>query len=314
MISFRERRGKMLRIGETAKLFDISNRTLRHWEEKGILKSFRTDSGYRLYDDENIIRIKQIALLRKLEIPIGDIEKMFTFNDVDISVEIMKNNLMKLRRKKDLFDGLSYIIERLILNLQKERSLDQWFLYLENQTINHLSKENAALQILLSERNMDMSNINDVRIVRIPEMTVASYCAESEMPEMDCSKEVDKFVLENSLHKKGGFRHFGFNNPSPTENNPVYGYEIWIAVPEGFEIPEPFIRKNFEGGLYASISSKVKEIGEKWALLYNWVMESEKYAFEAEAQWLEECVDYETFISEEEGERKLDLLCPIKLI
>lgn len=304
----------MLRIGEAAKLYDISNRTLRHWEEKGILKSFRTDSGYRLYDDENIIRIKQIVLLRKLEIPIGDIERIFISNDIDTSVEIMKNNLIKLKRKRDLFEGLSYIIERLIPNLQKERSLEQLFLYLENQEVNYLSKEDTALQILLSERNMDMGNINEVRIVRIPEMAVASYRAESETPEMDCSMVVDKFVLENSLHKKGVFRHFGFNNPNPSENNPVYGYEIWIALPDGFDISEPFIRKNFEGGLYASVSSKVKEIGEKWALLYNWVVENEKYEFEPNAQWLEECVDYETFILEEEGERKLDLLCPIKLM
>lgn len=40
----------MLRIGEAAKKFDISNRTLRYWEEEGILNSTRTEKGYRFYE------------------------------------------------------------------------------------------------------------------------------------------------------------------------------------------------------------------------------------------------------------------------
>lgn len=35
----------MLRIGEAAKRFDISNRTLRYWEEEGILRSARAENG-----------------------------------------------------------------------------------------------------------------------------------------------------------------------------------------------------------------------------------------------------------------------------
>lgn len=46
---------KLLSIGETAKLLGISIQTLRRWDGKGVLKSFRlTPSGKRLYKKEDI--------------------------------------------------------------------------------------------------------------------------------------------------------------------------------------------------------------------------------------------------------------------
>ena len=76
-IKFRERRRGMLRIGDAAKRFNISNRTLRYREDEGILKSSRAENGYRFFDDENAMRIKQIVLLRKIKMPIADIEQVF---------------------------------------------------------------------------------------------------------------------------------------------------------------------------------------------------------------------------------------------
>jgi predicted transcriptional regulator YdeE len=160
---------------------------------------------------------------------------------------------------------------------------------------------------------MSANVLSDVRIVRLPAMTVAAYRAMSETPEKDCSEVMNKFVLNNSLQRKGCFRHFGFNNPSPSENNPVYGYEMWVAIPENFEIPEPLVKKQFDGGLYASIPTKMGEIGENWQKLYNWVKNNDKYEVDFSFQWLEESTDFETFISSDESAQQLDLLEPIKL-
>ncbi|MCL2478449.1 MAG: MerR family transcriptional regulator, partial [Treponema sp.] len=66
----------MLKIGEVAKQFNISNRTLRYWEEAGILESSRLENGYRFYDNENANRIRQIVMLRRLRMPIADIERI----------------------------------------------------------------------------------------------------------------------------------------------------------------------------------------------------------------------------------------------
>jgi DNA-binding transcriptional MerR regulator/predicted transcriptional regulator YdeE len=305
----------MLRIGEAAKKFDISNRTLRYWEEEGILSSTRTEKGYRFYDSENTNRIKQIVLLRKLRMPIADIERIFISDDFDVAIDALTSHLENLRQESTVVNSLRTLIEKLISHIKAEKNLTQVFSYLEKQSKTTDSELEKALQIMLSERNNHMSAnvLSDVRIVRLPAMTVAAYRAMSETPEKDCSEVMNKFVLNNSLQRKGCFRHFGFNNPSPSENNPVYGYEMWVAIPENFEIPEPLVKKQFDGGLYASIPTKMGEIGENWQKLYNWVKNNDKYEVDFSFQWLEESTDFETFISSDESAQQLDLLEPIKL-
>jgi DNA-binding transcriptional MerR regulator/predicted transcriptional regulator YdeE len=305
----------MLRIGEAAKKFDISNRTLRYWEEEGILNSTRTEKGYRFYDDENTTRIKQIVMLRKLRMPIADIERIFISDDFDAAIDALTSHLENLRQEAAVVNSLSTLIEKLIRHIKAEKNLAQVFSYLEKQSRTTDSELEKALQTILSERKNNMSTnlLSDVRIVRLPAMTVASYQAQSETPEKDCSEVMNKFVLENSLHRKSGFRHFGFNNPSPSENNPVYGYEMWVAIPENFEVHEPLVKKQFGGGLYASISTKMGEIGDRWQQLYNWAKNNDKYDVDFSFQWLEECTDFETFISGDESAQQLDLLEPISL-
>ncbi|MCX7657500.1 MAG: MerR family transcriptional regulator, partial [Oscillospiraceae bacterium] len=245
----------MLRIGEVGKMFNISNRTLRYWEEKGILNSTRMENGYRFYDEENAARIKQIILLRKLKMPIADIERVFMANDFNVAIDALNNHLKNLKQETAMLNSLSILVEKLIERIKKEMNLEPLFSYFELQEPESFSKLENALQILLSERNIYMSanQLKDVRIVRLPEMIVASYLAKSETPEKDCSDVINKFILKNSLHEKSGFRHFGFNNPNPSEHSPVYGYEIWVAIPEDFNVPNPLVKKKFEGGLYASI-------------------------------------------------------------
>lgn len=305
----------MLKIGEAAKMFNISNRTLRYWEDEGILSSTRMENGYRFYDDENTVRIKQIVLLRKLRMPIADIEQLFISGDYDAAIDALIHHFKNLKQEVAVLDSLSVLIERLIQRIKAEKNLSTVFSYLEKHASDTFSERKDVPQISLSERNIYMSanQLKDVRIIRIPEMTVASYRAESETPEKDCSDVINKFISENSLHKRGGFRYFGFNNPSSSENNPVYGYEIWVAIPEDFDVPKPLVKKKFEGGLYASITTKMGEIGERWQLLYNWVKNSDKYDVDFSFQCLEECIDFETFISGDENLQQLDLLEPIKL-
>jgi len=306
----------MLRIGEAAKQFDISNRTLRHWEDMGILKSTRTENGYRYYDNDNIVRINQIVLLRKLKMPIADIEQIFIADDFHVAIDTLSSHLENLKRDSAIFHALIGYIERLISHVKEARNLEQLFSYTEVPNAFIDSKPSIP-QIKLSEREIFIMSerLNNVRIVRLPAMAVASHCAVSATPEADCAKTFDPFVLGNNLRERSGFRSFGFNNPDPSEDSPEYGYETWVTIPEDFNVPAPFVKKQFDGGLFASISANLNEIGERWAALYEWCASSDKYDFDPAAQWLEELsMDYEDFISDDTptGDKQLDLLMPIK--
>ena len=307
----------MLRIGEAAKKFKISPRTLRYWEEEGILRSVRAENGYRYYDEENAMRIRQIALLRRIRMPIADIERVFLSGDLTITLHALTAHLENLRRDAVALEGLTALVKKLIRRLKSVKSLPQIFSVLETQCEDIPSEYKSALQILLSERDNIMSetSLNNVRIVKLPAMTVAAYRAESETPENDCGKIFNKFVLENNLHRRDGYRNFGFNNPSPVEGSPVYGYEMWVTIPDGFDVSAPLVKKQFSGGLYASVSTHMNEIGERWQLLNAWCKESEMYELDFSCPCLEECsMDFEDFISEQvsDSKKQLDLLEPVR--
>ena len=305
----------MLRIGEAAKQYDISNRTLRYWEEMGILQSTRTENGYRFYDDENTARIRQIVMLRKLRMPIAEIEQIFIAADFGVAIDALNSHLESLRQDASVYDSLITLVEGLIEHIKASQSLEHVFACPDTQEQLIYSKHDAP-QKPLSERTNPMSEkLNNVRIVRLPAMTVAAYRAESANPEKNSHDIMCKFIWENELQKRDGFRHFGFNNPSPSAGNPVYGYEIWVTIPDDYSVPSPLVKKHIQGGLYASIPTQLNEIGERWMQLANWVKSNETYEMDESRQWLEECVDFETFIAAmgNDSVMQLDLLEPIKL-
>ena len=56
-----------LKVGDLAKQTGVSVRTLHYYDEIGLLSpSHRTEAGYRLYDESDIIRLQQIVSLRQI--------------------------------------------------------------------------------------------------------------------------------------------------------------------------------------------------------------------------------------------------------
>jgi len=51
-------------ISEVAKMINVSPSTLRLWEQRGLARPHRSESGYRVYRPEDVERLKQIHQLR----------------------------------------------------------------------------------------------------------------------------------------------------------------------------------------------------------------------------------------------------------
>lgn len=63
-----------LKVGELARSSGLTVRTLHHYDEIGLLKpSGRSDSGYRLYSQQDVARLHGIQALRHLGLALGDI-------------------------------------------------------------------------------------------------------------------------------------------------------------------------------------------------------------------------------------------------
>ena len=66
---------ELTKIKDVSMKYAITARTLRYYEDIGILTSIRTESyAHRMYDEAAITRLKQILILRKLNISVKDIK------------------------------------------------------------------------------------------------------------------------------------------------------------------------------------------------------------------------------------------------
>ena len=67
-----------LQIGEVAERTGVTQRTLRFYEEKGLLRPpSRMDGGFRLYSEEDVKRVEMIRRLQQLlGVSLADIKEM----------------------------------------------------------------------------------------------------------------------------------------------------------------------------------------------------------------------------------------------
>ena len=64
------------RIGQVSARTGLTARTLRYYEELGLLKpSERLVSGHRVYASDDLRRLYRISLLRQLGLPLSDIAR-----------------------------------------------------------------------------------------------------------------------------------------------------------------------------------------------------------------------------------------------
>jgi len=61
-------------IAEVAVMSRVTSRTLRHYDEIGLLKpAFHGANGYRYYEDDQLLRLQQILVLRELGVGLAEI-------------------------------------------------------------------------------------------------------------------------------------------------------------------------------------------------------------------------------------------------
>ncbi len=66
----------MLQVNEVARIARVSVRTLHHYHAMGLLvPSARTKSGYRLYREEDLLRLQEILVGRELGMPLEAIKR-----------------------------------------------------------------------------------------------------------------------------------------------------------------------------------------------------------------------------------------------
>lgn len=78
------KRIRTYRVKDVARLAGVSVRTLHYYDEIGLLPpASRSDAGYRLYDDDSLLRLQQILIQRELGLTLEDIRRALDDPDFD---------------------------------------------------------------------------------------------------------------------------------------------------------------------------------------------------------------------------------------
>lgn len=100
----------MKTVKEVSRMTGVSIRTLRYYDEIGLLKPAKlTESGYRLYDGRALEKLQEIMFFKELEIPLADIREMMDNPELS-KKQILAAQKAMLEKKRRRLDGIIELI------------------------------------------------------------------------------------------------------------------------------------------------------------------------------------------------------------
>jgi len=166
-------------INNMAKLAGITTRTLRYYDEIGLLSPQRISSnGYRIYGQAEVDLLQQIMFYRELGIPLDEIKNVIGDKDYD-GLKSLQNHLSALKSKKDHLEILIANVEKTIaaskgeVRMQNKEKFEGFKQTMIDDNEKHYGKEirekygdniidssNAKMMGLTAEKYDEMKNLS----------------------------------------------------------------------------------------------------------------------------------------------------------
>ena len=107
-------------VSEMAKIFGITDQTVRFYHKKGLLIPEAIDqNGYRRYAHNQIYTLAMICYLRKANLSIDEIGKYLHFSDVSIGIRKLQDTIQKIRQQQEELQCIVDILEAKIAVVQQ---------------------------------------------------------------------------------------------------------------------------------------------------------------------------------------------------
>ena len=104
----------MKTVKEVSALTGISIRTLRYYDEIGLLRPTQiTQARYRLYDEKALTKLQEIMFFRELEVPLEKIKKIMENPEYTRKQALLTQKDLLIRKRNHL-NGLIELINNII--------------------------------------------------------------------------------------------------------------------------------------------------------------------------------------------------------
>ncbi len=105
-------------VNQLAKLSGISTRTLRYYDEIGLLKpAYYGDNNYRYYEEAELLLLQQILFYRELGFPLDEIQKVLSSQDFD-KIKALQSHKELLQKDLGRMTNLIKTIDKTISHLE----------------------------------------------------------------------------------------------------------------------------------------------------------------------------------------------------
>jgi Methylase involved in ubiquinone/menaquinone biosynthesis len=189
--------GIILKIGEFAKRSGVTVKTLLHYDKIGLLKpSEKTEAGYRIYCEEDFLKLQQITTLKFIGLPLNEISHILyeSGENLENMINIQKK---ALEEKKKHIDA---VIE--VFNKAKNTAKKNGFLDANNliDLIKITNIESRVREQYKSDKNLNIrSNLHSYNINKIDFdkwcFSQIKFPASGKVLELGCG--TGKFWLKN---------------------------------------------------------------------------------------------------------------------
>ncbi|WP_436492611.1 MerR family transcriptional regulator [Actinokineospora sp. HUAS TT18] len=118
-------------IAQVARMSKVTSRTLRHYDDIGLLRPASVGgNGYRYYEQEQLLRLQQILVLRELGLGLDAIAEIV--DDGRDKVQALRMHHRWLLAERDRFDRLATTVARTIEDVEggdkmTAKSAEHWF-------------------------------------------------------------------------------------------------------------------------------------------------------------------------------------------
>ena len=110
-------------ISQLSKLAGVSSRTLRYYEEIGLLlPREKGENGYRYYDLQQVDRLQQIMFYRSFDMELEEIKNILDADDFN-PISALESHLEKLENQKTKINRLIDNVNKTILSLKGETTM-----------------------------------------------------------------------------------------------------------------------------------------------------------------------------------------------
>lgn len=114
-------------IGELAKRLNVSQRTVRYYEQLGLITAERKQSGYRLFSETQLEKMRTIISLKEIGMPLEEIRRLLLLRHQGSTgsetaprlLEYLNDKLADLKRTVNRYNGLIKELKEVIRIVEK---------------------------------------------------------------------------------------------------------------------------------------------------------------------------------------------------